>query len=96
MLTMCYRCSFGGVTVKFLLLAAMLVSTPAMAFNKDVTIDQFNESWYSCQAGENHDGDKISETAIKSACLDAVRLVAELKAEGYCLVKTSGEWIKCK
>lgn len=81
--------------MKFLLLTALLMSPPAMAFDRDAAIANYNEAWFACDEGQNHDGEPISEDAIKSACLDTVRLVTELKAEGYCLVRTNGEWVRC-
>lgn len=78
-----------------LLAATVAFATPAWSFNPEQTIHLINDADYACTAGENHDGEKISDEDIKRACLDVVRLLGEMKSNGFCYDKAALEWFKC-
>jgi len=76
--------------MKTLLIAAMLIATPALA----VETEALDDAVYSCKSGENHDGDKISDDDVRVACLKAIDLLYQLSEQGYCHMPDGG-WAMC-
>lgn len=79
--------------MKTVLLAALLLATPAFAAAPQV--ENLDEAVYACTEGENHDGEKISEADSKAACVDAVDMLLKLSQSGYCL-NADGDWAMCR
>lgn len=79
--------------MKALLLAAAMIATPAFAFDADPLIERLDEVVYTCDAGENHDGEKISEAVKAQACAEQIDLTMHLTENGYC--KVGVDWKPC-
>ncbi|SFK81259.1 hypothetical protein SAMN04488498_113102 [Mesorhizobium albiziae] len=77
----------------FLFSTAIVFSTPSFAFDAQPVILQFYDASYACEAGENHDGEKISEDLVKKACADKANLTSRLAENGYCFKEH--EWLPC-
>lgn len=60
-----------------ILTAILMLGVLAPAFAADDN-EALSEAVYACEAGENHDGEKISAEASKAACLVAIRLLTEI------------------
>ncbi|WP_192182201.1 hypothetical protein [Mesorhizobium amorphae] len=84
--------------MKTVLIAAVFAvySLPSMAFDLKGAVETYDEASSICASGENHDGEKVSKAAMKSACADTIRLRADLTGNGYCYDKAKFEWAACK
>lgn len=82
--------------MKAVLIAAMLFTSPALAFDKDATVWKIYDAEFACLQGQNHDGEQLNKAMIKIACNDLARLRGEMKTQGYCYDKAKLEWSECK
>lgn len=69
---------------------------PALAFDLNEAVGQLNEANFACFEGQNHDGEKISDAQIKSACIDTAALLRVLTINGFCYDEPAREWRQCK
>jgi len=75
-------------------LAVILLSTPAYAFDARSVVEKLWEAEFQCTDGEDHDGTPVSEKVSKESCKEALKLAYELSAAGYCYINR--EWKPCE
>ncbi len=94
--------------MKAAILALLMISGPALAdtkilhpqplagFDLRETTDLLMEANFTCVSGQNHDGEKVADSDIEKACDETIRLLATLKANGWCTDANRTDWFRCK
>lgn len=72
-----------------------LTVTPSLAFDANEAVEWLQAANFTCLSGQNHDGEAVSESQIKEACIDVVVVTRLLSSNGYCYNNTDFEWQKC-
>lgn len=76
--------------------AALMLSTPALAFNVGAAVEILDNQRSACSEGYDHDGGPVTKAESKAACLAVDEALSELKANGYCYAEATNEWTACK
>jgi len=72
-----------------------MFTTAAYAdFKAEPIVSRLNDVIYECDAGENHDGEKISREKQQNACREVADLTTFLAENHMC--KVNFEWVACK
>ncbi len=79
-----------------LLLLAMSATVPGLPMSPETAKQHWQTVTHMCWEGTSLDGEPISETEMKVACITAGVLTAHLVDAGYCLHPRDAEWKPCK
>jgi len=86
-----------GLMKSLLLTAVVFASTGAFAapMEPEEAINNWRAANWTCSSGQDHDGGKASDAAVKKACINLGILTTRLSDAGYCFDAKSFEWVAC-
>lgn len=81
-------------------LLILLSATGALAAEAPMEPEDAKQRWetvtHICWEGETLEGESVSETEMKVACITAGVLTQILLEADYCIDPNRGEWLPCK
>lgn len=84
----------------FGLMALVLLASGAQAAQPEMSAPEAIDDWraanWTCESGQNHDGEAVDLEEVKAACVSMGILTAKLSQAGFCYDAKTVEWATCK
>lgn len=78
------------------LIASAISITSSTPTDPAQAVERWGDALYTCSSGENHDGEKVSEADMKTACIALGVITTRLTDANYCYDASTHIWEQCK